>query len=251
MGLKYEVNSLDDVEEGHRALYAQSGDKYVLSVDGVVSKTKLDEFRNNNVNLSRQLDELNAKFKDVDPELYAQLASEHQKLKDKKLIDAGKIDELVEERVKQLRGTLEGERDTFKGRYETTRSRLETVLIDNEVSRYAVESGCVETALDDIVMRARAQFKLDKDDKAVAMDGEKIVYGGDGVTPMSIKEWMGALVSKAPHLFKGASGGGASGGGGGGASNIRSKADLKSPAEKSKYIKEHGQKAFLELPATR
>ena len=251
MGLKFEVASLDEVDEPLRSLYAESNGKFVLGVEGVVPKSKLDEFRNNNVDLSRKLEDLTSKYKDIDPELYASLTEEHRKLKDKKLIDAGKIDELVEDRVKEMRKTLESERDGYKGQFTETRSRLEKVLIDNEASRFAVEMGCVETALDDIVMRARSQFKLDKNDHAVAIDGERTLYGADGVTPLSIKEWMNALVKKAPHLFKQSSGGGAGGSKqGAGSSSIKSKADFKSAKEKAAFITEHGREAYLNLPAT-
>ena len=250
MALKFEVNSLDDVDEAVRGLYTEQGGKFVLAVDGAVSKSKLDEFRNNNVDLSRKLDDLNSRFKDVDPELYRTLSEEHRKLKDKKLIEAGKIDELVEERVKEMRQVLEQERDGYKGQFTDTRSRLEKVLIDNEASRFAVEMGCVETALDDIVMRARSQFKLDKDDRAVAMDGERVIYGADGASPLSIKDWMSALTKKAPHLFKQSSGGGSQGSGSGGSVHaIKSKSDFKSVKEKADFITEHGQAAFLALPA--
>jgi hypothetical protein len=250
MPLKFEVASLDEVDEPLRSLYSESNGKFVLGVEGVVPKSKLDEFRTNNVQLARERDELATKFKYIDPELYHTLASEHQKLKDKKLIDAGKIDELVEDRVKEMRSKLENERDGYKNQFSTARSRLEKVLIDNEASRFAVEMGCVETALDDIVMRARSQFKLDNDDRAVAFEGDRTVYGADGVTPLSIKEWMNALTKKAPHLFKQSSGGGANGSGqGAGSSNIRSKADLKNATEKSAFIAEHGYDAFMKLPA--
>ncbi|WP_448506608.1 hypothetical protein [Immundisolibacter sp.] len=251
MPLKFEVASLDEVDEPLRSLYSESNGKFVLGVEGVVPKSKLDEFRNNNVQLARERDELANKFRDIDPELYRTLTSEHQKLKDKKLIDAGKIDELVEERVKEMRKKLEQERDGYKDQFSTARSRLEKVLIDNEASRYAVEMGCVETALDDIVMRARAQFTLDNDDRAIAVDGDHKVYGADGVTPLSIKEWMAGLVKRAPHLFKQSSGGGAAGSGGGpnSGATIKSKADLKGPVEKSKFIAEHGYDAFMKLPA--
>lgn len=250
MGLKFEVASLDEVDENLRSLYTEANGKFTLAVDGVVPKSRIDEFRNNNVSLKEQLESLQTKYKDIDPELYASLHEEHRKLKDKKLIDAGKIDELVEDRVKEMRKTLEAERDTHKGNFEAARTRLEKVLIDNEASRFAVEAGCVETALDDIVMRARTQFKLDKNDQAIAIDGDRTIYGADGVTPLSIKEWMSALAKKAPHLFKQASGGGSGGSrNGAGSSSIKSKADFKSTAEKSAYISEHGREAYLNLPA--
>lgn len=249
MALKYEVDKLDDVDEAIRPLYTEQNGKYVLGVEGVVSRSKLDEFRSNNVSLKEQLETLQGKYKDIDLDLYQQLSSEHQKIKDKKLIDAGKIDELVEERVKELRKNLEGERENALNLHKSTRSRLETLLIDNEVSRFAVEAGCVETALDDIVMRARGTFRLDKDDNTVAMDGDKLIYGADS-NPLTIKEWMGSLVKKAPHLFKQSSGGGSQGSGSGsGTGSVRSKADLKTPEAKAAYISEHGQLKYLQLPS--
>jgi len=251
MALKFEVESLDTVDEAFRSLYTEQNGKFVLGVEGVVPKTKLEEFRTTNVDLKRQLEDVNKKFKDIDPELYAQLTSEHQKIKDKQLIDAGKIDELVEERVKQLRTTLEGQTTEYKTKYEGTRTRLEKVLIDNEVSRFAVEAGCVDTALDDIVLRARTMFRLNDQDQAVAMEGDKVIYGADGLTPLSVKDWMAGLVKKAPHLFKQSSGGGAGGSnkGGGTGGTFRTKADFKTPEQKSQYITDNGMQAYLALPA--
>ena len=250
MGLKFEVEKLDDVAEELRSLYTEQNGKFVLGVDGVVPRAKLDEFRNNNVNLREQLETLQKQYKDIDLDQYTVLMDEHKKIKDKKLIEAGKIDELVEDRVKELRKTLETERDASAAQYKTTRGRLETVLIDNEVSRFAVEAGCVETALDDIIMRARGTFRLNQDDQTVAMDNDKVIYGADGMTPLTIKEWMGGLVKKAPHLFKQAAGGGAQGSGNGNStSSVRSKADLKTPEAKAAFISEHGQLKYLQLPA--
>ena len=250
MALKYEVEKLDDVDESLRSLYTEANGKYVLAVDGVVPKQKLDEFRNNNIALAKERDELLQKYGDVDPELYRKLADEHNKLKEKKLIDAGKVDELIEERIKAMRASLEQERDTYKEQLSTARQRLEKMMIDNEAARLAVEMGCVDTALDDIVLRARMQFKLDGNDRAIAVDGDKTIYGADGVTPLTIKEWMSSLTKSAPHLFKQSTGGGAAGSNrGAGTTGIRSKADFKSISDKVKYIEEHGQEAYLSLPA--
>jgi hypothetical protein len=46
-------------------------------------------------------------------------------------------------------------------------------------------------------------------------------YGKDGVTPMTLEEWVDAQVSDAPHLFESNAGGGAAGNpaGGGTGSN--------------------------------
>jgi hypothetical protein len=43
--------------------------------------------------------------------------------------------------------------------------------------------------------------------------------GKDGVTPMTLAEWVDALVSDAPHLFESNAGGGAASNGSGGVGN--------------------------------
>ena len=65
-------------------------------------KGKLDEFRGNNVTLMKDMDDLTNKFKNVDLDQYADMMQKQLDQKDKKLIDDGKIDELVEERTKRI-----------------------------------------------------------------------------------------------------------------------------------------------------
>ena len=59
-------------------------------------------------------------------------------------------------------------------------------------------------------------FKL-VDGVPQAFDGERMRTGKDGVSPMTLAEWVEALVSDAPHLFEANAGGGAAGSGSGGA----------------------------------
>lgn len=245
MGLKSVIETLEGVPEALHTYYAKSDDgKFRLQAEGLVEKSKLDEFRTNNVSLLKQLEG----FKDVNVDEYLQLKEEARKIRDKKLIDAGKLDELVEERVQEMRSKLTGERDTESNRAKTLAARLETVLIDNEIAKVAVAAGCVETALDDIIYRGRQVFRL-HNDVVTPMDGDKILYSADGSTPLSIKDWLSGLSSKAPHLFKQSQGGGANGGGRqGGATTINKKSELKTAAAKAQFITEHGREAYLDLP---
>jgi hypothetical protein len=52
--------------------------------------------------------------------------------------------------------------------------------------------------------------------QAFEADGQTARMGKDGVTPMTLAEWIDALVSDAPHLFESNAGGGAVGNGSGG-----------------------------------
>ena len=45
--------------------------------------------------------------------------------------------------------------------------------------------------------------------RAFEADGQTVRYGRDGVTPMTLEEWVDAQVSDAPHLFESNAGGGA------------------------------------------
>jgi hypothetical protein len=82
----------------------------------------------------------------------------------------------------------------------------------------ATKRGLRPTAIPDITARARMTFKL-VDGVPQAFDGEKLRTGKDGVSPLTLAEWVDALGSDAPHLFEANAGGGAAGSGSGGAGN--------------------------------
>ncbi|MBT7350189.1 hypothetical protein HN803_05355 [candidate division WWE3 bacterium] len=171
-------------------------------------KTKLDEFRSNNVTLLKKQEDLESKFNGIDVDAYNDMLKTSQALKDKKLIDEGKIDELLEERTKAMRNehnlALEGMNKT----QSALNGKLETLLIDNAVRDSAAKAGVVDTALDDVVLRSQIVFSV-KDGKAVPHDREGNVVFGDGTSdPMSVNEWVKGLTESAPHLFNPSTGGG-------------------------------------------
>ena len=68
------------------------------------------------------------------------------------------------------------------------------------------------TALEDVTARARKIFALvDGVSRAIEADGQTARVGRDGLTPLSVAEWVEMLVSEAPHLFEGSAGSGAVG----------------------------------------
>lgn len=210
MPVPFIVDSLDKVPEATRSLYVPQGDKFVLDVDGAVPKTKLDEFRNNNVELLKQLD----KFKDVDPVKYKELQGIQAQLDEKKLIDAGKIDEVVNQRVDAMKRDYDGKLTAAENDKKVMSRQLETLLIDNTVRAEAVKNGVLATAVDDVLLRAKAVFTI-KDGQPVALDAKgQVVYGKDGTTPMSIGDWLVELKQNAVHLFPGSVGAGSRGSGG-------------------------------------
>lgn len=211
MALKAILDSLDGLSDELKKLYTQKDGKFHLDVEGVVPKDRLDEFRNNNIELKRQLDELTGKYKDIDPEQVRVLLKKEADNKEKKMIDEGKIPELVEERTKAMKADYETKIKDLTDKIGSSNSQLERLLVDNTIQAEAVKAGVRETAMEDVLLRGRSRYKV-QDGKAVpvAPDG-KIIYGKDGTSPESMTEWLGGLSSAAPHLFNASTGGGAQG----------------------------------------
>lgn len=208
MGLKYQIAKLEDVPENVRSLYKQEGTVYVLDAEDVVPKTRLDEFRTNNIQLQQQLD----KLKDVDPVKYAELIKIQQQVEEGKLIQAGKLEEVVTLRVTNMKKDLETQLNGTKTELSQANAQLALLMIDNAVRQVAVQNGALPTALDDVVLRARTVYSMEKGQAVPKDDKGQVIYGKDGQTPMTINDWLVNLKKSAPHLFAGSQGGGAGGG---------------------------------------
>lgn len=210
MPLKLTVAELSEVPEALRSIYRQSdAGGFILDVEGgVVAKSALDTFRQNNIELSNKLKALGdltpdqvKLLKDSNAQLNTDLEAA-RKGKDKEA--DSRIAALTEGHTKTLNG-LTTERDQYK-------SRLESVVIDGQVAKFAVEIGAHATALDDITARVRPQMMVG-DDNVPYMVNEKRekVFGEDGKT-VGVDGAVRRLVKTAPHLFKPSTGGGAAGG---------------------------------------
>ena len=66
---------------------------------------------------------------------------------------------------------------------------------------------------------------------AFQSDGKTVCVGKDGVTPMTLDEWVDTQVSEAPHLFESNAGGGAASNGSGGVGNR----SVKNPLRKESW----------------
>lgn len=207
MSLKAKLKSLDEVPEAVRSLYVEKDGEFALQVEGMVGKEKLDEFRTTNIELKKQIEALTEKFDGVDPELFKELNSKAQKERDKKLIDSGKVDEIVNERVTAAKSGFEKELKKAGDENRKLNIQLEGLLIDNAVRDAASKSGVRAGAVEDVLLRARQVFKV-QDGKAVAFDGDKQLYGATG-DPLSVSEYIsGKLAESAPHLFEQSQGSG-------------------------------------------
>lgn len=171
-------------------------------------KTKLDEFRSNNVKLMKDMESLTTKFEGIDVDAYADMVSKQEKLNNKKLIDAGKIDELLDEKTKSMREVHNKELSKTNEVNQSLQNQLAKLVIDNAVRDSATKAGVVDTGMDDILLRSKSVFSL-KDGKAIPTDNAGNTIFGHGTSePMTVSEWVNAQQDVAPHLFKSSSGSG-------------------------------------------
>lgn len=207
MPLKFQVETLEGLAPEIATLYSEVDGKFFLDVEGVVPKSKLDEFRNTNVELMRKLELV----KDIDPAEYKRLKTEVDKLK-KLTENKPDVDAVVNERVAQMREELGAQLTELTGTNTKLQSQLGSLLIDSAVKDAALKHGALPVAFDDLLLRARSSFQV-QDGVAVMVDTKgHVIYDKDGETPMSVDSWLKGLKKTAVHLFVMPTGGGGAGG---------------------------------------
>ena len=223
MALKYKFKTKDEIPAEHLPLYAEREGAWILDVDGAVEKTKLDEFRTTNVSLLKERDDLKKRYEGIDPDEVRKLVEEKQRVEEEKLLSGGttphpgplpgadreKIEKVVENRIKGVKAELEKQITALTTERDTMTARLTSIQIDQGVLTVATKRGLRPTAIPDITARARSIFRLVNGvPTAFEPDGKSVRYGKDGLTPMTLEEWVDAQVSEAPHLFESNAGGG-------------------------------------------
>jgi hypothetical protein len=220
MALKYKLKSKEEIPAEQQGLYVERDGSWVLDVDGAADKSKLDEFRANNIALSNQLAEQKKRFEGIDPDEVRRLAEEKQRLEEAQQLKAGETEKVVEARVKAARGELEKQLAAAASERDALNSRLVTIQIDQGVVAAATKRGLRATAMPDITARARNVFRLVNGvPTAFEADGQTVRLGKDGSAAMTLDEWVEQQVADAPHLFESNAGSGAASNGSGGVGN--------------------------------
>lgn len=222
--LKWKIDKLEDVEEALCDQYKLAGDgKYYLQTEeDEEGKKKITEFRDNNIKLLKETEELKKQLEKMgDPKQIEEMKKKIQLIEDKKMIEAGKLDELVNQKVERMRTDFESQLKALKDAVDAkdselgkTNSRLSEVLIDSEITKAVTAVGGVrKDAMQDIIARGKRVWRLE-DGKPVPKEGDKLLFGKDGKNQMTFEEWAAVLAETAPFLFESSGGSGAGGAGG-------------------------------------
>lgn len=214
--LKRKLDKIDDLPDALKEYYVEAdGGGYVLQVDDAAGlKTALEKERETARSRQQQLEELQSQmgqFKGIDPEKYKQLVDMERKAREDKLIDAGKIDELVEARVAEMRKEYEEKVANITGERDTHLSRYKELMIDSTAREAFLKAGGDPKAVKFAVMEARERAQLDEKGNVVVMKDGKPAYNADG-NPSTIEDLIATDFRKqAPFAFLPSIGGGAQG----------------------------------------
>lgn len=221
MALKPRYKSLDDIPSEMQGFYKEEDGEYVVAIEGLVPKATVDEFRNNNIKLSKEVAKLQETLGAVDLQEYADLKTERQKLADQELIEAGKLDELLSQRTERLRTDYESrfekmqrEQNEALEKANGYENQFNTMIVENQLKDAALKNGVRPEAIADVLARGKSIWKRTESNSIAAYDGETPLYGKKGSDPLDLGEWFEGLADQAPHLFKSSSGSGAAGGAG-------------------------------------
>lgn len=220
MALQVSYAKKEDVPEALASLYVEKDGKWILEVEGMVAsdelssiKSRLDDFRTNNITLTEKLAQYDGKkvLTQDEVEEFHRLAEQEQLIKDKKLIDSGKLDELLLSRTEKMRADYEAQVESLtkslvltKEISATHEGRLSKVLVESEVGKLLSVSGNrpVSGAMADLFARAGSVWKVNPEGNLVALNaaGEQ-VYGSEA-NPLKLEEWLVQTVKDAPYLFE-------------------------------------------------
>lgn len=243
--------------------YKQAGDSYVLDAEGVEDvsglKSALEKEREGRKALDKQIKDLTKQFNGVDPEKARAAQAQLEKLEEQGLLDAGKLDAVIEKRTERMRADHDAQIKGWEKKHgeadaqtATLRKKLEEVTIQSGLSQHALKAGAKGQAIDDILLRGSRVWTLDPDGNPVPKKGDAVIYGKNPSQPMTMEEWVTSLRNDAPHLFESNTGGGSEPGRARGGSGNRVVLTREQARDVRTYrqAQEQAQKAGVELVIT-
>lgn len=231
--LKVLLDNLDGLGDELKPLYIEKDGKFHLDVEVVEdpkAKATIKEFRDKNVTLMKEVEGFKSTIAVWDEigsqDTFKEALKTLEAVKDEKLFDEGKIEEILNKRTGAMKRDHEAKvrnlterAETAEKDYKKSKTAHASASIDNQIqiAISKIDAKIRKGAVEDVVARGRAKFTMDEEGKVVAQDihGNPL-YGKDGVTPLTIIEWITELPNEAVHFFEDSSGGG----GGGGDKNV-------------------------------
>lgn len=185
------------------------------------------------VDNKKALDELNKKFEGVDMDEYAKMQKKAKEVSDGEVLNAGKVAELIDAKTAEITKQYNEAIKASKAEKEKLQLKLDSLLINDAVTDIAIKAGVSQTALSDVITRAKTDFSV--------LEGK--VVSNDKLEPLTVDKWVTGLNATAPHLFGADKGTGAKNPAAdiGGKTMTRTAFDAASQQERAVFAKDGGK----------
>lgn len=217
---------------------------------GLVPKGELAQFRDNNINLQKEIKEIKDKFNGLDPEEAKKALARLKELEKGggSTFTKEQLEAEVNNRTANMNQAHKSELEKLQASNGDLNNRLTRVMVNGLLSDVALskEVGVKPEALSTLQMMAERIWTLDDKGNPVAKDANGVMYGTDGKT-LDMKAWVMAQKKDHAYLFNEPAGGGADGNKSKGNPTGLKRSRMTSK-EKSDYITVNGKEAYEALP---
>lgn len=176
-------------------------------------RKKLSEFRENNIKLKKEIDELRRKLDNVDPDALEMGRAALEKARndrERELIKAGRFDDVFELRMQETRTKHASDLQAMQQKMEASTKafeRMKSSLRESRVSSHILAKAAehklqiLPSAQSDFIRRALDVYSLDDDNGVVAVDREGNPRFNDDRRPYTELDFFKQVLDEAPHLF--------------------------------------------------
>lgn len=207
--LKKFVDDLTEVPESLQDFYSASetGGYYLQTDDDSLKqvKSKISEFRANNIQLTREKEELQKRlsaFDDLDPDQIREALKAQQQVQESELLPRAEIDKHLQKRLEQERKAYETQISEVTEQRQRLNEELSAMKIEKLVTESINRIGQLQKgALSDVLRRARMEIEV-KDNEVLERDS------GLSLDP---NQWARDLYKNCPYFFAANTGIGAKG----------------------------------------
>lgn len=201
-----------------------------VEVEGMVQASKLEPFRDSNVQLKRHLEKFGVTintdqtgrvtgFGGTDPDKVTELQSRAQELEDGRLTKKSDVEAAVERRVGEERQKWEKEKKGMETKYNDLHAKHRKAVIEQRALELAIPFGLKkdEGAKNALVLAINSSWNLGDDGEPVAFeaDGKTVKYDSHGNPKRGVEALKREIESMAKDsykfLFEDNQGGGADG----------------------------------------
>lgn len=215
--------TIDEIPETFRPLYEERGGQFhIAKIAGIKTEADvnrvqraLDAEKKAHTTLKTTYGGFFGDKKPEDVQAMLDRIPELEEIAKTNKFDPAKLEELAEGRVRQKLAPVERQMQQLQAAVAERDAAIQgykqadiTRTIHDHVRAEAAKMKVVDTAIDDVLMRAERMFEIDGEGKVVTKEAP-------GVTPgLSPNVWLTEMQTKASHWWPASKGGGAGGGSG-------------------------------------